>query len=333
MRKVTPELAEAWTEAIRKARHRFFNMIRRALLLPATFVLLGLAALSFTLGTFAQQPAKTAVATTTEKDGIKKIADLAYVTDGHPRQRLDLYLPEKSTGVRPLVVWIHGGGWVGGTKSYVAAAPLVASGYAVASVEYRFSQDAVYPAQIEDCKAAVRWLRAHAAEYEIDPLRIGAWGASAGGHLVALLGTTGETRDFDKGENLDQSSAVQCVLDWFGPTDFLNWGADRATFNRRDSMVSKLLGGPVLAKQELARLASPLHFVTPKAAPFLIMHGDQDPLVPLQQSESLNEALKKAGVASELITLKGSGHGSPLFSAPEQVLAMKTFIDKHLMRR
>jgi acetyl esterase/lipase len=139
-------------------------MIRRALLIPATLLLLGLATVSLTFGTFAQQPAKTAVTTTTEKDGIRKIADLAYVTDGQPRQRLDLYLPAKSTGVRPLVVWIHGGGWTGGSKAQVNAAPLLASGYAVASVEYRFSQDAVYPAQIEDCKAAIRWLRANAAE-------------------------------------------------------------------------------------------------------------------------------------------------------------------------
>jgi acetyl esterase/lipase len=308
-------------------------MIRRALLLPATFVVLGLAALSLTLGTFAQQPAKTAAVTTTEKDGIKKIADLPYVSDGHPRQRLDLYLPAKSTGVRPLVVWIHGGGWTGGSKNQINAAPLLASGYAVASVEYRFSQDAVFPAQTEDCKAAVRWLRAHAAEYELDPKHIGAWGASAGGHLVALLGTTGETRVFDKGENLDQSSAVQCVLDWFGPTDFLHWGADTTTFNRVDSLVSRLLGGPVPEKQELARQASPLYFVSSKSAPFLIMQGDVDTLVPLHQSELLNEALKKAGVPSELIVLKGSGHGGPAFVAPEQVTAMKAFLDRYLMAR
>lgn len=308
-------------------------MIRRALLLPSAIVLLAATVLSLGFASFAQQPAKTALPTTTEKDGIKKIADLAYVTDGHPRQRLDLYLPAKSTGVRPLIVWIHGGGWLGGTKSFVTAAPLIGSGYAVASIEYRFSQDAPYPAQIEDCKAAVRWLRAHAVEYEIDPKRIGAWGASAGGHLVALLGTTGEIRDFDKGENLDQSSAVQCVIDWFGPTDFIDWGGDKAVLNKADSMVSKLLGGPVPEKQELARQASPRHFVSAKSAPFLIMHGDKDPLVPLQQSEILNESLKKAGVASELITLKGSGHGSADFTAPAQVLAMKTFIDKYLMAK
>jgi acetyl esterase/lipase len=298
-------------------------MLRRVFLLQTALLVLATAC-------FAQQPAKPAQPSTTEKDGIKKIADLPYVTGGQARQRLDIYLPAKSTGVRPLVAWIHGGGWVGGTKSFVTAAPLIASGYAVASIEYRFSQDAVYPAQIEDCKAAIRWLRAHAAEYEFDPARIGAWGASAGGHLVALLGTTGDVRDFDKGENLDQSSAVQCVIDWFGPADFLHWGGDSTALNRPDSLVSKLLGGPVPEKLELARLASPLSFVTGKAAPFLIMHGDQDPLVPLQQSEILNLALQKAGVASELITIKGSGHGSPLFTAPEQVLAMKLFIDKHL---
>src|SRR4051812_42005020 len=165
-----------------------------------------------------------------ERDGIRLLPDLPYVASGSPAQRLDLYLPAKSTGVRPLVVWIHGGGWVGGSKNQVNAAPLLASGYAVASVEYRFSQDAIFPAQIEDCKAAIRWLRAHATEYELDPAHIGAWGASAGGHLVAMLGTTSETHEFDKGENLDQSSGVQCVLDWFGTSDFLHWGADTVTF-------------------------------------------------------------------------------------------------------
>lgn len=306
-------------------------MLRRAFLLPVATYLLAVTVLCVGFASFAQQPAKTAVPTTTEKDGIKKIADLAYVANGQPRQRLDVYLPAKSTGVRPLVAWIHGGGWTGGSKAGVAAAPLLAAGYAVASIEYRFSQDAVYPAQIEDCKAAIRWLRAHAAEYEIDPAHIGVWGASAGGHLVALLGTTGEVHDFDKGENLDQSSAVQCVIDWFGPSDFLHWGDDNAAMNRPDSLVSKLLGGPVSEKGELARAASPLSFVTAKAAPFLIMHGDQDTIVPLQQSESLNLALQKAGVPSELITIKGSGHGSPQFTAPEQVVAMKTFLDKYLM--
>jgi len=266
-----------------------------------------------------------------ERDGIRLLADLPYVTNGSPAQRLDLYLPVKSTGVRPLVVWIHGGGWVGGSKKGVAAKPLIDHGYAVASVEYRMSQEAIYPAQIEDCKAAIRWLRAHAAEYEFDPQRIGAWGASAGGHLVSLLGTTGKIRDFDVGEDLDQSSAVQCVLDWFGPADFLHWqDAEKKQVDRADSLISKLFGGPVSGKQELARRGSPISFVSADSAPHLIMHGDHDDLVPLQQSEDLNAALKKAGVESTLIVIPGAGHGGAQFMAPEHVREMAQFLDKHL---
>src|SRR5262249_50393585 len=137
------------------------------------------------------------------------------------RQKLDLYIPATPKG--PLLVWIHGGGWRGGSKDVVEYRPFLAHGYCLASVEYRFSQDAIFPAQVEDCKAAIRWLRAHAGEYGYDPKRIGAWGASAGGHLVALLATTGHVRDFDVGENLEQSSAIECGIDYFGPTDFPNW--------------------------------------------------------------------------------------------------------------
>src|SRR5205085_165270 len=138
------------------------------------------------------------------------------------RNRLDLYLPEKAQGRLPVVVWIHGGAWRAGSKDHCPAVPLTAKGFAVASINYRFSQHAVFPAQIEDCKAAIRWLRANADKYHLDPDHIGAWGASAGGHLVALLGTSGNKKELEgKGGNLEQSSKVQCVIDWFGPTDLL----------------------------------------------------------------------------------------------------------------
>ena len=157
--------------------------------------------------------------------GVRLSRDIPYVPGGHELQRLDLYLPEADKSARPLVIWVHGGGWNSGSKDGCTARWLVEYGYAVASINYRLSTHAIYPAQIEDCKSAIRFLRAHASEYGIKPDRIGAWGASAGGHLVALLGTTGDIRDFDTGTNLDQSSKVQCVVDWFGPTDFLHWGS------------------------------------------------------------------------------------------------------------
>ena len=156
--------------------------------------------------------------------------------------------------------------------------PLAAKGYAVASINYRLSQHAVFPAQIEDCKAAIRWLRANAAKYHLDPDHIGVWGASAGGHLVALLGTTGSVKELEgKGGNLDQSSRVQCVVDWFGPTDLATMGGSH---DKPGSPESRLIGGPVQENKEKARKASPLTYVSKDSAPFLIMHGDQDNTVP-----------------------------------------------------
>jgi hypothetical protein len=154
--------------------------------------------------------------------GVKSHRDLVYVEGGHERHKLDLYLPEKADGPLPLIIWVHGGGWQNGSKD--GCPPLrggyIERGYAVASINYRLSGHAVFPAQIEDCKAAIRWLRAHAKEYGLDAKRFGVWGSSAGGHLVALLGTSGDVKEFDVGANLDQSSRVQAVCDYYGPTDF-----------------------------------------------------------------------------------------------------------------
>ncbi|RYD63266.1 MAG: alpha/beta hydrolase, partial [Verrucomicrobiaceae bacterium] len=212
------------------------------------------------------------------------------------------------------------------------AKAMVARGYAVASVGYRLSQHAIYPAQIEDCKAAIRWLRAHAQEYGIDPKRVGVWGASAGGHLVALLGTTGHLQDFDVGEHLDQPSRVQCVIDWFGPTDFLHYGEPPwVRLDYPKSVVTKLLGGRVSEDENRARRASPVYFVKSDAAPFLIMQGDKDPLVPLQQSELLHAALQKAGVESHLEILPGAAHGGGAFNSAESLKRMADFFDKHLL--
>ena len=264
---------------------------------------------------------------------LRELHDIPYVAGGHERQRLDLYLPPKAEGLKPVVVWIHGGGWEAGNKSDCPAKAMVARGYVVASVDYRLSQHAVFPAQIEDCKASIRWLRAHAAEYQIDPGRIGVWGASAGGHLVALLGTTGNVRDFDVGENLNQSSCVQCVIDWFGPTDFLHYGdPSAARLDDKKSPVTRLLGGTVVEKPQLAKQSSPIYYVKPDAAPFLIMQGDNDSLVPMQQSESLYEALQQAKVQSILKIYPGAGHGGAQFNSPDSLHMMAEFMDDNLRR-
>jgi acetyl esterase/lipase len=198
----------------------------------------------------------------------------------------------------------------------------------VASINYRLSQHAVFPAQIEDCKAAIRWLRANAVKYHIDPDHIGVWRASAGGHLVAMLGTTGNVMDLEgTGGNLDQSSRAQGVVDWFGPTDMTAMGKQA---DKPGTPVAKLIGGPVQENQEKARKASPMTYVGKDSAPFLIMHGDQDNTVPLQQSEVLAEALKKAGVEVKLQIIEGNGHGGPSFSSPENRKLIEDFFAKHL---
>ncbi len=234
----------------------------------------------------------------------------------------------------PVVVFVHGGGWSGGTKE--SAVPglvqFARKGYFCATIDYRLSGQAPWPAQIEDCKCAIRFLRAKAADYGIDPKRIGVWGSSAGGHLVAMLGTAGDQKQFEgKGGWPDQSSRVQAVCDWFGPAD-LTWaipaGPERRPAPPRPTPSVRLLGGPAPDLMEKARLASPVTYVTPDDPPFLIMHGDQDRLVPLSQSEKLRDALRKAKVEVRLQVVKGQGHG--FRSAPLLTDVMK-FFDAHLL--
>jgi acetyl esterase/lipase len=259
-------------------------------------------------------------------EGTAVLKDLAYVTNGHERQKLDLYVPQSDKPL-PLIVWVHGGAWKQGSKDRTPALPLLRDGYAVASINYRLSQHATFPAQIEDCKAAIRWLRANSKKYNLNPDRVGVWGASAGGHLVALLGTTGDVKALDGNlGNTDRSSRVQCVCDWFGPTDFRQIGSAGGAAGP----VAELLGGPVSDKKEIAAQASPVTHVTKDDAPFLIMHGDKDSLVPLSQSQVLVEALKKAGVEVDLRVLEGAGHGGAQFTSPESMKMIREFFDKHL---
>ncbi|MEI8043783.1 MAG: alpha/beta hydrolase [Verrucomicrobiota bacterium] len=255
--------------------------------------------------------------------GVHVVKDLEYVAGGHERNRLDLYLPEKAARPLPVILWVHGGGWVGGNKTNGPAFRFATKGYAVASMNYRFSQHAIFPAQIQDCKAAVRWLRANARKYGLDPDRIGAWGASAGGHLVALLGTTAGVKEFEgPGGNEDQSSRVQAVVDWFGPTDFLTVGA-------KDTR-TKLLGGDAQKNRDKAIKASPMTYVSKDAAPFLIMHGDEDQTVPIKQSEIFAAALKQAGADATMVVVKGGKHSGSLFNSPETLKHVEDFFALHL---
>lgn len=255
-----------------------------------------------------------------------KVANIEYAKVGDKSLTLDLYLPKNAAKPMPVVMWVHGGGWHAGSKESVGVLSLVPLGFAVASINYRFSQEAVFPAQIYDCKAAVRWLRAHAPEYGFNPDKIGAAGDSAGGHLVALLGTTARNKDLEGDEgNPGISSQVQAVGDYYGPTNFVV-GPDNPFPTNKNTLdlVTGLLGGSDPAK---AREASPLFYVTAQACPFYIVHGDRDPTVPLQQSIDLNAALQKAGVPSTLYIVKGGGHG---FNDPTSAHALVDFFRKYL---
>ncbi len=233
--------------------------------------------------------------------------DVAYCApDGVP-QRMDVYYPASAEGRWPALVFIHGGGWTGGDKSRVGPelAALRDAGFLVVSVNYRLGPQYKFPAMIEDVKCAVRYLRANAAAYNLDPERIGAWGSSAGGHLAALLGTTDASAGFDTGEYLEQSSRVQAVTVFFGPTDF--------TVPFAGGYDSKL---EVFAPFDPA-LASPVTYVSPDDPPFLLVHGDSDTLVPLSQSEILLAKLEEAGVPAELAVVTNAGHGlSPTGAGP-----------------
>lgn len=237
--------------------------------------------------------------------GTAFIRDLTYVASGHERQRLDLaYFTEGDP--RPLLVWIHGGAYMGGDKAenHAIWGDLMRRGYAVATINYRLSGDAKWPAQIADCKAAIRYLRAHAGEYRIASDRIAVWGSSAGGHLAALVGVSGEVKEFDIGEHLDQSSAVSCAVDLFGPADF----ETMPQFSSPDSPEARLWGRPTSEALEMARSASPLSYLSRSTPPILILHGDADGVVSLEQSRQFHAAMRKAGAPGELVILPGVGH-------------------------
>ncbi|MEI7436737.1 MAG: alpha/beta hydrolase [bacterium] len=241
----------------------------------------------------------------------KAISDLEYSCPGGIPLLLDLYLPLHARRPAAAVLWVPGGGW-GHCDRKTAPLVLLEHGFVMASLMYRTTSQAVAPANIHDCKAAVRWLRANAAQHGIDPHRIGAWGSSAGGHLVALLGTTDGMPDLEgNGENAGQSSAVQAVCDFCGPTDLAQMAAPdiQERHPHLEGILEAYLGGPVTRYQKLARLVSPLSHVSARCAPMLIVHGEADGTVPVGESRMFYKALQAAGADAVLHVLPEVGHG------------------------
>ncbi len=286
-----------------------------------------------------QEPASSGTtapgAQPSSSSGATELKNIEYVPGGGPSRSLDLYLPNSSQPA-PLVIFIHGGGWHSGSKDKCPAQYLSEHGYVVAGINYRFSQDAPFPAQIEDCRAALKFLRSQAATYRIQPDHVGVWGGSAGGHLASLLGTAAGA-DFssmpakvaDIGK-VDDSLVVQCVVDNYGPSDFTHlMGTNSPT---KDNSAVKLMG-PCTSEDDLmakARWASPVTYVRSDNPPFLIQHGDADKTVPIAQSQELTEALQKAGVEVTFTVMPGAGHAGAAFFTAENHQAVLAFLDKHL---
>jgi acetyl esterase/lipase len=276
-------------------------------------------------------------------EGVEVIRDLGFTETPDGVLTLDIYRPiERSDSPLPVIVFLFGGGWEMGNKHQVGLMgfeTLAQHGYAVISIDYRFSSVAIFPAQINDSKAAIRWVRMFAEEYQLDGNRIGVVGPSAGGHLAALLGTSGGVKALEGSlpPVIDdpEASRVQAVVDFFGPTDMLQANAHRYNdfldWDAPDSPAAKLLGGPLQEQPVMAALANPISYITANDPPFLIIHGDEDSIVPLHQSELLYNALLQAGVESELVVVEGGGHGyGGDFFSDKLVKKTLEFFDLHL---
>ena len=252
---------------------------------------------------------------------------------GSQSLKLDLYLPTNAPAPMPVVVWIFGGGWMGGSRSLATAQSagilgLCSRGYAVAAIDYRLSGVAQWPAQLHDVKGAIRWLRAQAGVYQFDPNHLGVWGASSGAHLAEMLGlatapsaTVGNTTVNLKGNiggNLDQSDAVQAVCDWFGPADLLRMNsyftANLTNDDIATSPQSLLIGAPIQTVPELTATANPLTYIHAGCPPFLIIHGTADGTVTFNQSELFNDALTRVGADVTFLPNFGADHNAPFSS-------------------
>jgi len=274
------------------------------------------------------------------------IRDVYYVDSDRLRaHQLDVYLPQYRTfwdAPRPLVIWIHGGAWRGFDKSATPAAILPHFGYVAASINYRSTNEAKFPAQLDDVKSAIRYMRAHCHDYGCDPQKIGVWGVSSGGHLAALVGLSGCQQKSEKmsvvGEKLETASdvdrfpSVQAVSDWCGPTDFTTITAqtgrcDELHLKDPNGPVAKLLGGLPSQVPEMAKLASPVYHVCRNAPPFLIVHGAKDDTVPEQQSKELVQCLTDFHVPNTYHLLPNGNHD---FTTAELILETIKYFDGYL---
>ncbi len=233
--------------------------------------------------------------------------DITYCSPGGVPQLLDIYTPQDGNKFHPLIIHVHGGSWVGGSKSDDNMMPVITAlsdkGFTVASINYRLAPDYKFPAQIQDVKCAIRYMRANASKYSINPAKIGLLGESAGGHLSALAGLSQNVQEFNSDENVSVSDQVSAVVDLFGP-------ANLVSFTAGSSILAKAL--PTFLGSYSAAAASPTSYIDPSDPPMLIIHGDSDTLVPLSQSQELLNSLQKSNVPGSLIIVNSAGHGLDL---------------------
>jgi acetyl esterase/lipase len=253
--------------------------------------------------------------------------DVDYVGDADIGHKLDIFLPKKGKAPFPIVITIYGSAFFSNSSKSTCfkdsfGQTLLKNGFAVVSINHRSSRDAIWPAQIHDVKAAIRFVRANSAQFLLDNSFIGITGFSSGGHLSAMAGTTSQTKsaqingleidlEGNLGKNIGTSSHVDAVVDWFGPTEFLSMDQCGSSMSHdgAKSPESSLIGGAIQENKEKTELANPINYVTKSNPPFLLFHGNKDPLVPHCQSEKLFEKLQKEGVKSEIFIIEGGGHG------------------------
>ena len=265
---------------------------------------------------------------------VKTTQDIEYARVAGHSLRLDLYEP--AAGKAPLLVWVHGGAWERGSKTPMPLTGLVERGYAVASLDFRPASAARFPGQVHDIKAAIRFLRAAAPRYEYDPRRIGILGASSGGHLAALVGTSNGQADLEGtlGDYPNESSAVQAIVSYFGASNLTTILAQSTPFGLgiRKPALKTLLGALPEEDETVARLASPIFRVDASDPPLLLLHGDQDPQMPINQSHELQGQYERTGLEVELIVVHGAAHGGEEFYTPQNTNRVAKFLDAHLRR-
>jgi len=266
--------------------------------------------------------------------GSTEYKEIPYLKNGLKQQNLDLYIPDSAKKPMPLIIWIHGGGWNGGYKGWIEIPYLIKQGYAIASIEYRFSSVAHFPAQIIDCNEAAYFLWKNAAKYGLDTSRFVVGGGSAGGHLAALMGTSANNHisEFYNDIKKEGKVHIKAVLDYYGPSD-LNVVHGRAAYLDYDgdnSAINMLIGARALERPDLAAIASPVTYIDKNDPPILIIHGDVDGFVPFWESQLFYSRLKLAGVNATLVKIVGANHAGPLFQAPDIQQKVTDFLNSVL---